>query len=105
MSLTGDPITDSVIPAACRLVWAVREGDTAEVDAAMKEAVEIAGHRDGISALVVVLAGMVPDDHSPSELLAWCRDPKEYLRLRTAGVSTYAALELIRDRPVKGDAA
>lgn len=65
----------------------------------MKEAVEIAGHRDGISALVVVLAGMVPDDLPPSVLLAWMHNPAEYVRLRNGGIDSFAAMNAIRDTP------
>jgi hypothetical protein len=97
VSLTGDPITDAVIPAAVRLIWAVRESDAAEVDQSVTDAVNAVGWA-GIQALVVVLAAMVPDDLPPSDLLAWMADPEEYLRLRTAGVDSLAAATLARSR-------
>lgn len=93
MSLTGDPLTDSVVPAAEALVEAVRHADTAAV-AEELAAVQQLGDA-GLHALVVVLAAMVPDDRRPSRLLAWLSDPEEYHRLRASGVDCATALTLI----------
>jgi hypothetical protein len=93
MSLTGDPLTDAVVPAAEQLVDAVRRGD-ADAVAEQLAAVQQRGDA-GLHALVVVLAAMVPDDRRPSRLLAWLRDPAEYLRLRESGVDSVTALTLV----------
>lgn len=90
MSITGDPFTDALVPTASRIVWAVREGDTEDIDAALDEVRNDCG-RVGIDALVIVLAAMVPDDLTPAELLAWTQDPNEYLRLREVGVDALSA--------------
>lgn len=93
MSLTGDPLTDSVVPAAEALVEAVRQGDAAVVAEAFASAQQLGDA--GLHALVVVLAAMVPDDRRPSRLLAWLRDPTEYQRLRESGVDSATALTLV----------
>lgn len=69
---TGHPLGDAVLPSALRLVGAVRAGDSGEIldaIAAAREAAE--GHPYWRTALIIVLAGLVPDDATPSELLAW----------------------------------
>ncbi|MGH3495767.1 MAG: hypothetical protein ACRDQ1_21425 [Sciscionella sp.] len=71
MTPTGHPIGDAVLPAALRLVGAVRAGDPVEITAAIGGAYEAADHAYWMTALVLVLAGMVPDDARPSQLLAW----------------------------------
>lgn len=98
MSLTGDALTDWAVRLAQTLVWAVREGDAECVAQVLTEARDEAG-RAAVDALVIVLAAMVPDDLPPSELLAWRTNPAEYLRLREAGVGSYAAASLCRQRP------
>lgn len=91
-SVTGNPITDAVLPAAVNLVWAVRTEERDEVEAALKEAhqarLAAGGHGPEIETLrtlVVVLAGLVPDDRSPRQLLAWLQNPQEYRQLRHDG--------------------
>ncbi|MBV9652649.1 MAG: hypothetical protein JO296_21280 [Pseudonocardiales bacterium] len=54
-----------------RLVWAVRDGDIAEMTAAIAAARDAANHPYWTTALVLVLAGMVADGVKASELLAW----------------------------------
>jgi hypothetical protein len=71
MTTTGHPIGDAVLPAALRLVGAVRAGDPVEITEAIGAAYTAADHGYWMTALVLVLAGMVPDDARPSELLAW----------------------------------
>lgn len=93
LSITGDPLTDVVLPPAMRLVWAVREQNPNAVRAAIDDAVT-AGGDDGLHALIVVLAALVPDDQAPSSLLAWRLNPDEYHRLRQAGVGSAAAARL-----------
>lgn len=90
MSLTGDPFTDALVPTASRVIWAVREGNMENVEAALEEVRNDCG-RVGMDALVIVLAAMVPDDLTPADLLAWTQDPEEYLRLREVGVSALSA--------------
>lgn len=72
MSLTGDPVTDQLVPIAARLVGAVRDNDPDEVEQALADTILATGGRcDPGAALAVVLAAMVPDDVEPSRLLAW----------------------------------
>lgn len=92
-SLTGDPLTDALIPPAVRLVWAVRESNQPAVAEAIADATAVAD----LQAFVVVLAAMVPDDQAPTALLAWMHDPAEYLRLREAGVGAVGAAVLVRN--------
>lgn len=69
---TGHYLGDAVLPSALRLVGAVRVGDTTEILDAIADAQEAANnHPMWRTALILVLAGMVPDDATPSELLAW----------------------------------
>lgn len=104
MSLTGDALTDWAVHLAQTLIWAVREGDAERVAEVLTEARDEAG-RASVDALVIVLAAMVPDDLPPSELLAWRTNPAEYLRLREAGVGSYAAASLCRQQPNNMEAA
>lgn len=74
MSSTGHPVGDAVLPAAMRLVGAVREGNPAGITEAIGDAYQAADrHPYWMTALVIVLAGLVPDANSASELLAWNR--------------------------------
>ncbi|MGH7687648.1 MAG: hypothetical protein ACREN2_12650 [Candidatus Dormibacteria bacterium] len=49
----------------------MRAGDPVEITAAIAAACEAADHAYWMTALVLLLAGMVPDDARPSQLLAW----------------------------------
>lgn len=72
MTTTGHPIGDAVLPAAVQLVGAVRSGDPVEITEAIDWAYQLAGqHPHWTTALMLVLAGMVPDDKRVSQLLAW----------------------------------
>lgn len=98
-SLTGDPTTDAVLPAALRLVWAVREDDASEEAAALDEAyasVQQAGLDPSMTlhALILTLAGMVPDDRSAAELLTWLRNPSGYIKLRQQGLGADIAASI-----------
>ena len=69
---TGHFLGDAVLPSALRLVGAVRAGDVNEIlnsIAAAREATN--DHPMWRTALILVLAGLVPDDAAPSELLSW----------------------------------
>lgn len=68
---TGHDVGDRVLPAALDLVGAVRQGDPAGITTAIARAQQDAGHPYWMTALLLVLAGMVPDGNSPGELLAW----------------------------------
>lgn len=68
---TGHPVGDAVLPAALRLVGAVRDGDAKEITTALGAAYTAADSDYWMTALVLVLAGMVPDTARPSHLLAW----------------------------------
>lgn len=93
--ITGDRMTDAVLPAAQRLVLAAHAGDQLGVSAAFADAELATGDAWAAArALVVVLAAMCPDDTTPAEALAWRRNPTEYRRLRNAGVSSREAAVL-----------
>lgn len=74
--MTGHDVGDAVLPAALALVGAVRDGDHHRITEAIAEAQRAAAHPYWTTALLLVLAGMVPDGSRPSELLAWnrCRE-------------------------------
>lgn len=84
-----------LVPTATALVWAIRTGNTAELDTALRQATTLAGWA-GPRALVVLLAAMVPEDEPPSQLLGWQDDPEGYLRLREHGVSRVDAIGAIQ---------
>jgi hypothetical protein len=90
--LTGDRLTDAVLPAAQRLVLATHSHDELGVATALADAELVTGDPlTAAQALVVVLAAMCPDDTPPPDALAWRRNPTEYRRLRKAGVSSREA--------------
>lgn len=98
-SLTGDPELDRLVPAASRLVYAVRLYDREEVAAALNDAAAaLAGspyvHEPG-TALSIVLAAMVPWEERPGDLLWWVRRRPEYERLTEAGVDPAHAATLV----------
>lgn len=94
-SLTGDPATDALIPAAQQLVGAVRANDPAAVEEAFAAAIIATGGRcNPAEALAVVLAAMVPDHHTPTYLLKWMAAEAEYQRLLGQGVPPDVAREL-----------
>lgn len=94
MSPTGDSLTDAAVGPAARLAKAVRKQDAAAVAEILADA-HGAGP-DAVNALLVVLAAMVPDDVTPTALLAWLADPAEYRRLRACGVSGVTAGARVR---------
>jgi len=100
-SLTGDPLTDSVIDHAAQIVRAVRELDATTIANTIAAVQNTAGTR-GVHALLLVLAAMVPDDVAPAPLLAWLADPVEYRRLRARGVSSIPAGARARLRAERG---
>lgn len=90
--LTGDKVTDAVLPAAQRLILAAHAGDHLGVDTAFADAeLAVGDPTTAAKALAVVLAAMCPDDTSPVDALAWRRNPAEYRRLRRVGVSSREA--------------
>jgi ABC-type phosphate transport system auxiliary subunit len=99
-SLTGSPVTDRLVPAACALIEAVRNGNTAGVTAAFHEATgELAGSgADPAQALAVVLAGMVDDTTDPLAALAEHGYTAETRRLTAAGIDPERAGQLARNR-------
>lgn len=68
---TGHPVGDAVLPAALQLVGAVRDGDPHAITAAIARAQADAAHPYWTTALLLVLAGLVPETSTASELLAW----------------------------------
>jgi hypothetical protein len=91
MSLTGDDLTDAMVPVAQRMIGAVREWDVGEVAAAFTDAEEVGG----LAVLVVVLAAMVPYDRSVGDLLGWVGRRDEFLRLLEYGVDPSAAATIV----------
>lgn len=92
--LTDGQISRHAIPAACRLICAVRAGDQREVSAAFG-ALQVDLGTDPATAaraLAVVLAAACPDDRSMGQLLAWRQE--EYRRLVAAGVNPNTAADL-----------
>lgn len=107
-SLTGDAVTDALVPIAMRLAGAVRSQDAAAVDEAFADAILATGGRcDPGQALAVVCAAMVPDDSRASTSLLWLSVEAERDRLAAAGVShtVLAALLPADDGNKKGAAA
>jgi hypothetical protein len=81
-SLTGDPVTDELVPIAQQLIDAVHNEDPDAVDAAFAEAITATGGRcDPGQALAILCAAMVPENASPAGLLAWWGYRAEYERL------------------------
>lgn len=97
-AVTGDTRTDALVPHAARLVAAVHKFDRDVITEVLAEANDPHG-------LAVVLAAMVPDDATPTQLLGWIGDPDEYERLRDAGVSTVAACDVIAGQRKRRNAA
>lgn len=99
-SLTGDPATDALVPAALMLIGAVHAHDPNGVDEALAEAIIITGGRcDPGAALAVVCAAMVPVDDRPTDLLRWCKEAAEYERLVEKGVDPKVARDLTAPQP------
>lgn len=100
MSLTGDALTDRLVPIASRLVGAIRQNDIDEVDEAFTEArAVLAGEPvQGAEALCVVLAAMVPWDVAPSDLLEWFKHQSAFQLLVEQGMDPAEAAELISRR-------
>lgn len=97
MSITGDDVTDELLPAASRLVLALRTHNAHEVAAAFNDAAATCaryGH-DPASALAVVLAALVPLHETPADLLWWWKCRGEHERLVGAGVAPESAAHLI----------
>lgn len=98
-SLTGDALTDELVPVAVQLVGAVRDGDPDAVARAQRLAGRVVdGRCDPLAGLAVVLAALVPEDARPSTLLSWWAYQSEYLRLRIAGVEEAAAQTTAAER-------
>ena len=100
MSLTGDELTDRLVPVASRLVGAVREHDYDEVCAALGEAEALTAGMplDGAEALCVVLAAMVPWSQTPARLLLWWRHRDEFDSLVQSGLDPAVAADIIERR-------
>lgn len=91
-SYTGSPSTDALLPHATALISAVHDQDPTEVAEILADATAVAG--DVLTAahgLAVILAAMVPEQHTVAELLAWTMNPPEYRRLRDEGVNSLTA--------------
>lgn len=98
--LTGDRLTDDLLPVAMQLICAVRECDSQLVSDLLAAAEDVAG--DPLTAsrgLTVVLASLCQDDQEPSTALAWLGNPEEYRRLRELGVDSITAGVLASQTP------
>ena len=94
-SLTGDPLTDALVPVAQRLAGALEDADADAAVAAFNDAETIIGDPlVAARALAVVAAAMVPTDQEPSRLLGWWQYREEYARLIAAGVNVGMAQQL-----------
>ena len=87
-SLTGDPRTDALVGPAVQLAAAAHEHDGNRIASLLADIADLHG-------LVITLAAMVPDDRTPTELLAWLAQPHEYQRLRAEGVDCLTANDVI----------
>ena len=106
-SLTGDPITDALVPVVSRLVGAVHELDPAGVDRAITDAEQVltralreVDQLRAARALAVVAAAMVPVDQPAGALLAWWPRHVECQRLIKRGIDPGIALQLTDPRDV-----
>jgi hypothetical protein len=101
-SLTGDPLTDELLPIALQMIWAVREQDSEAVADLFAAAEEVAG--DPVTAaqgIALVAFALCQDDLEPSKALAWVANPEEYVRLRAEGVDAITAGVLASQTPRK----
>jgi hypothetical protein len=106
--LTGDRHLETLVPSAEKLVRAVHDDQPMFVEAMLADAEMVYGDpATAARALVVLLAAMIPDDQTAAELLAWRKNPREYRRLRAAGVPARQAAHLAAQvAPIrKGSAA
>ena len=103
MSLTGDPLTDALVPAALSLAWDVKLRDRDQITETLAGVVDEFGTL-GLRALCVVLAAMIRDDRSAEHMLTWLQDPEEYLRLRENGVETDTALTVLYSKSLRNAA-
>ncbi|MFC5993528.1 hypothetical protein ACFQE5_04770 [Pseudonocardia hispaniensis] len=91
-SLTGDPMTDALVPLVEQLADAVFAGDAATIEGLRVHAEQIvAGYgRPAIDAawgLAVIAAGMLPGGAPPRLLLAWRHLPDHLARAEPASPS------------------
>lgn len=98
MTLTGHDFTDALLPTASDLVWAVKTGDHDAISRAVAAVEQVPL---GLRGLVVVLAAMLPDDQSPSDLLSWRLDPDRYLALRERGLDSLTAMAVVRSESTR----
>jgi hypothetical protein len=81
--LTGDALTEALVPLAVDLVHAVHADNRDVVGDVFGHAAALAG--DPLTAarhLAVLAAGMCSEDHGPTAALGWTLNPAEYRRLR-----------------------
>jgi hypothetical protein len=68
----GHDLGDAVLSSALRLVGADRTGDAGEILDAIAAARDATNdHPCWRTVLIIVLAGLVDDEATPSELLSW----------------------------------
>lgn len=80
VSLTGDPLTDALVPLVQQLARAVGASDERRIAAIRETAEDVLLVHDRPAsdagwAMAVVAAAMVPDRAPPSVLLAWLHNP------------------------------
>jgi hypothetical protein len=70
--VSGDELTEALLPAAARLITAVHARNASEVQAAITDAAWTAGSSyAGVRHLAVLLAAMVDEDTHVLTALAW----------------------------------
>ena len=91
--LRGDELVEALVPLATDLVKAVHALNPDVVADVLGHAAALTGDPHvAASHLLVVLAGMVSEDHSPSATLGWTRAPGRYRALRATCDSLTASL-------------
>lgn len=104
--LTGDRLTEALIPLAVDLVAAVHADNRAVVTDLFQHAGALAGGPLAAARhLAVVLAAMCSEDHAPAATLGWTRNPREYRRLKAVMDSLTASLHAGREPVVRKNTA
>lgn len=83
-----DGLVQEMLPVAAEIAINVKDRDADAVRAALEPVLE--SDRDRVSALIIALAALVPDDQPYAELLAWtCQDQIPYGQLALDAVEKY----------------
>lgn len=103
--LTGDELTEALLPLLEELVAAVHDLDRERVDAVFAAAEQLVGDPVATARhLAVLTAAMASEDHSVTAALGWTLNPEEYRELRATTDALTASLRAARADP-RGAAA